>query len=261
MKHLDFRLPRLILHTNVQRVFAMRRRVMRRGTDINITAVLCDVQWFEASDPRDKVFAVYGLIADCFKRYITIDYQKLVTEVYSSLAEFMTNFDLNQLLVRTASTMRGLPSWVSDWSSSDIRIGVDVGFYKPGVYNAGGPRLSPPSFSTPSGQAFFHGAILGTILVKDNTPPLEEIHSSEDVLKIVDSCERTLLGTRQKYPDMQLLQVQHPLRNDAFDRGLVTDTDSSGAVSGFIAAPPGSTPTPRAPRDFWDSMQVIARTG
>lgn len=118
----------MIIHTNVQRVFAMRRRVMRRGTDINIAAVLYDVQWFEASDPRDKVFAVYGLIADCFKRYITIDYQKSVTEVYTSLAEFMTNFDLNQLLVRTASTMRGLPSWVSDWSSSDIRIGVDVGF-------------------------------------------------------------------------------------------------------------------------------------
>lgn len=117
--------------------------------------------------------------------------------------------------------------------------------------------MSLPSFSTPSGQAFFHGAILGTILVKDNTPPLEENHSSEDVLKIVDSCERTLLGTRQMYPDIRLLQVQHPLRNDAFVRCLVTDTDSSGAVSGFIAAPPGSTPTPRAPRDFWDSMQVL----
>jgi hypothetical protein len=79
-----------------------------------------------ATDPRDKVFAFWGLLnqSDPLKSRISPDYNIQTTEVYIKTAtEILTEYQTLDLLSASVEPLgrnfEGLPSWVPDWSYTD----------------------------------------------------------------------------------------------------------------------------------------------
>ncbi|KAI1394506.1 HET-domain-containing protein [Hypoxylon fuscum] len=82
----------------------------------------------ESADPRDKIYAVLGLLRDAHSRAMTpetsdsldikLDYHHPVVYVYRKTAQtLISNLDsLDILGTVPKSTRRALPSWVTDWS-------------------------------------------------------------------------------------------------------------------------------------------------
>ena len=82
--------------------------------------------WFRrmnASDPRDKLFALYGLTENTvYSIPLTLDYTRDVSEVYHEFAILMLRrtqaLDILSTPRSATQSARGLPSWVPDWSDS-----------------------------------------------------------------------------------------------------------------------------------------------
>jgi hypothetical protein len=119
------------------------------GGLLELLVIGCD---FEATDPRDKIYALLGLareplvandpdaiyphldedeILDPF----VIDYNMSVSEVYQNLVKYFINRDLNLDIILFAAGIRneassGLPSWTPDWRTSDMSLppGYDMRF-------------------------------------------------------------------------------------------------------------------------------------
>ncbi|KAK3340003.1 heterokaryon incompatibility protein-domain-containing protein [Lasiosphaeria hispida] len=80
----------------------------------------------QASDPRDKVYALLGLEdgedqdTQVSALGIEPDYRRSETEVYCHTARHLLlhSADLNMLGASTATTNQTLPSWVPDWSNA-----------------------------------------------------------------------------------------------------------------------------------------------
>lgn len=75
----------------------------------------------EASDPRDKVYALIGMCHPQDRNGIVPDYSKTTREVYELTTRYCMTHCLNCLCFNTNSGQRNisggkLPSWVSDWS-------------------------------------------------------------------------------------------------------------------------------------------------
>ncbi|KAK2611427.1 hypothetical protein N8I77_004766 [Diaporthe amygdali] len=85
----------------------------------------------ESKDPRDKIYAIFGIIkavqkmrppSDAVHRmFMDPDYTNPVVYVYRMLTQQLIEAteSLDVLGVCPPSTRRGLPSWVTDWSVSD----------------------------------------------------------------------------------------------------------------------------------------------
>ncbi|KAH8594896.1 heterokaryon incompatibility protein-domain-containing protein [Bisporella sp. PMI_857] len=80
----------------------------------------------EATDPRDKAFALLGLADDADLRnlHLTPNYQGTVDEIYTNIAVAILSKDRNLDLFSAthtycASPVNTLPSWAPDWSTSD----------------------------------------------------------------------------------------------------------------------------------------------
>ena len=84
----------------------------------------------KASDPRDKVFALLGLIAGAQTEGLIADYTLTVEQVYTSVAAYIARtVGCIAVISRASLTSRlpDLPSWVPDWSSpGDFLPGVTI---------------------------------------------------------------------------------------------------------------------------------------
>ncbi|KAJ4296565.1 hypothetical protein N0V90_006611 [Kalmusia sp. IMI 367209] len=115
------RLPEWIPTTN-HMVVDEFRGYTKNLEDMNnaskLEAILSTLE-YQASDPRDKVYALQGLLGN----FITPDYTKSTKEVYSGLMlEYIANFQDLYLLrfsgtARYPSQVKGLPSWAPDWQA------------------------------------------------------------------------------------------------------------------------------------------------
>lgn len=81
----------------------------------------------QSSDPRDKVFALLGLIVGAGAEGLVADYSRSVADVYTWIARYLIDVqkvaaldilgEVN-LVEQGASQAYDLPSWVPDWSNS-----------------------------------------------------------------------------------------------------------------------------------------------
>jgi hypothetical protein len=102
----------------------------------NLLGCLLLTQNREASDPRDKIFGLAGLV----RIVIDIDYSLSTPQLYKEFSAYIANntSDLINLLHHAglyySSSKLGLPSWVPDWSVPPSTCAK----YKPfiGVYGA-----------------------------------------------------------------------------------------------------------------------------
>jgi hypothetical protein len=75
----------------------------------------------ESTDPRDKVFALYGLCSELDIPLPAPDYAKSLNQIYSQVTRALIDQDENLdvlYMVNTPRRLRDLPSWVPDWSDS-----------------------------------------------------------------------------------------------------------------------------------------------
>ncbi|KAH7412582.1 heterokaryon incompatibility protein-domain-containing protein [Cadophora sp. MPI-SDFR-AT-0126] len=78
---------------------------------------------FQATDPRDKVFALLGIAKDAVDLALHPDYGKSCKEVYSDLARTLIRNGYIEILslCEFPKQIDGLPSWVHDWSAKSYR--------------------------------------------------------------------------------------------------------------------------------------------
>ncbi|CZR53541.1 uncharacterized protein PAC_03420 [Phialocephala subalpina] len=86
---------------------------------------------YQATDPRDKVFAILGLVTDDLDIEEWIDYDKTPGQVYTKIAKYILSRKEDGLAllalagVGHARKLNGLPTWVPDWSKPPSGIPLD----------------------------------------------------------------------------------------------------------------------------------------
>ena len=91
--------------------------------DLRLSQLIYTTWQREASDRRDKVYALYGLVQDYQKVPLEISYAMSVEDVYRSTVRFCIENERSLSILTHVSRMRtlsDLPSWVPDWRN---RIG------------------------------------------------------------------------------------------------------------------------------------------
>ncbi|KAI1744771.1 heterokaryon incompatibility protein-domain-containing protein [Xylaria scruposa] len=72
----------------------------------------------KCSDPRDKIFALLGLVRGLDPEGITADYDLTYVQVYTGLAAyFIRNCGLTELVILPTQKDLNLPSWVPNWTA------------------------------------------------------------------------------------------------------------------------------------------------
>jgi len=100
---------------------AKYRRERFLGNPIPLPDLLLNTLRCEATDRRDKVFALLGLAADIEHPLLKPDYSQGWPEVYANLARFLIQRDNSLDVICVAKHDRPnteLPSWVPDWSNN-----------------------------------------------------------------------------------------------------------------------------------------------
>lgn len=133
------------------RVHDQRRALCDGNYKSNLLDVLARFQQNGASDPRDCVYGILGLVTD--QHNIVVDYNKSATQVFVDTAVSLINASQNlDILCQTAWMSRSrsenpheLPSWVPDFSA---RIYSDAHkatlFAQRNIYAAGRTCLGTP---------------------------------------------------------------------------------------------------------------------
>jgi hypothetical protein len=107
-----------------------------------ITSVECGLQ---ASDQRDRIFALLGLSRDAREMGITANYSMSYSQVLTNLAMAMLRHGHSMILsmCRHAKPEGNIPSWVPDWSSMRIHRGRTM-YRESDVENKRDPPFSLP---------------------------------------------------------------------------------------------------------------------
>ncbi|KAL4943921.1 hypothetical protein BDV06DRAFT_125023 [Aspergillus oleicola] len=97
-------------------------------TGRDLLNVLVDASPYQCSDPRDKVFAVLGLMGE---KFISPDYRISAKSVYIGIATYLIQhwhtLDVLAISGQSKSAL-DLPSWVPDWSQSLSLPSLDTFF-------------------------------------------------------------------------------------------------------------------------------------
>ncbi|ODM20286.1 hypothetical protein SI65_03339 [Aspergillus cristatus] len=137
---------------------------------------------YEATDPRDKVYALLGICRSEDRDALVPDYRKTVRQVYIETTEHLMKESLNCFCFNTNSQNTehfggNLPSWVSDWSLGARR---PSSLWKQAIYAAGHPGpgvgYSPAIVRTDNADLIYVGGCpldiieyISEIINSDNT--------------------------------------------------------------------------------------------
>ncbi|KAL7897449.1 heterokaryon incompatibility domain-containing protein [Trichoderma sp. SZMC 28014] len=107
------------------------RRSYRAGRKIFLKDLLyrritpSDSPLYVASDPRDLIFGLLGIIANSDALKLRVDYQQTTSEVFTTATralisigdEVQNSYHLDHCIPRQGNTGDALPSWVPDWQN------------------------------------------------------------------------------------------------------------------------------------------------
>ncbi|KAL9120434.1 MAG: hypothetical protein Q9187_003013 [Circinaria calcarea] len=203
---------------------------------------------FEATNPRDKVFALLGLAHEDDRSAIDVDYSNSVQQVYTQVAKHLLRKDIHALCCSVNSQSHNLPSWVSDWS----RLSSQWSLWMPGTYSASAGHsadiryASDPCILKVASVLVDRISNFDKVSRVDIAQPTASDPSTEEVL---DNIEWTLRAAIKKQPASGLSSLD-PCKSDALWRTLVTNRYIFGKAH---------TPGPKspAPVDFGKRYEVF----
>jgi hypothetical protein len=199
-----------------------------------LSTLLCGTQQFQASDPRDKVYALLGLIGDKSAR-LTVDYSWDLGQVFRETVRFciLEEKTLNIIQGNRKSSSGALPSWAPDWSnfrSSNLS-------WQAHLFNASkGIPANSPHFSNNSNILYVQAIILGNVK--------QVIGLFEDI-KEMNAAE---IGEHFERMDASLEEYREslsPTQRESVWRALILDKEYKG-----------KSPVSPAPDDFGHMYEV-----
>jgi hypothetical protein len=122
-----------------------------------------------ATDPRDKIFSLFGLLHDYYEASLLANYNLTLTQVYVAVAAFCLLVDRDlQILAATRrpSVSQELPSWVPDWR---FPVANPLWGYDP-TFSAARDTRPAIAIQANSGKLHVKGLVLAKI--KEVTKPL-----------------------------------------------------------------------------------------
>jgi hypothetical protein len=150
-----------------------------RNSNWKLIQLLRTTRKYQASDPRDKVFALQGVVTDTNSICNTVDYGSTVEEVYLAVAvhTLQERKDLTCLSNAGLSTYPqkpNLPSWVPDWSHDNNRKAILAATNQ---FRASGDTLPTLSISSDHKVLIIQGFVIDTVAHVDTTRMTpEKIH-------------------------------------------------------------------------------------
>lgn len=126
------------------------------------------VQWSkQATDPRDKVFALVGIWDAYMGRRFTPNYNWSTSRVYCELVQWAIDsdktFNIWSFLQDDTPKVQGLPSWAIDWSAVNIKDSQFAIRFSEGVTTQRNVSRARVSFHHCTGTMTAKGWDLGTI--------------------------------------------------------------------------------------------------
>jgi hypothetical protein len=157
-------------------------------SSLGLTQLLLQTLGNKATDPRDKIFALFGIANQgCEMTPARPDYSRTVEEVYLSVARFLVGDDHSlQVLsaVQRADADSALPSWVPDWRIEyPVRLLDEAQAYL--NFRVHGERLTYPVVTQIPHP---HKLALGGF----SFDTVRKVDDAVLALDIVDACDRRL---------------------------------------------------------------------
>ncbi|KAL8747013.1 MAG: hypothetical protein Q9190_001053 [Brigantiaea leucoxantha] len=159
---------------------------------------MADTHKFESTLRRDRIYALLGLSSEDSRGAIVPDYSKRTSDSLLSVqttAHFLMQqkrlLPLQSGFYRKAADL-DLPSWVSDWSTSqagNVQLVFESPYNACGRFKTASPRFLPdikhPSFCSEHTALILRGVVVGEIQKVEPMPevPLYIGNSAEDNLK------------------------------------------------------------------------------
>ena len=155
--------------------------------------ILTNTRGKKATNPKDKIFSLYGLLSELEIPFPAPDYSKSVEDVYREAVISSIDYDKNLYILYHAPSDRrrdGLASWVPDWSEDgwdeeDSRYGL-----LRNRFAASGPGIPKWRFSEDHSALILVGKLVDTVIFRtDPMPPFSSIEAvAEKITK------RSMLG-------------------------------------------------------------------
>jgi hypothetical protein len=164
----DFHVPEVPGISCINRVHHLRLAHETQDKSWDLLGLLRLTRKYLATDPRDKVFALTGIVTDPENISLTADYTLSTEEVYLSVAvHYLDKLkDLGLLAnggLSSAPQNPRLPSWVPDWSHSNDRRPVISAVARRRGMCASGDSQPTLSISADKRILTVRGAIIDTI--------------------------------------------------------------------------------------------------
>jgi hypothetical protein len=128
------------------------------SAEFDLQATLYDNWHREATDPKDKLYAILGLVP---KLDLQVDYSLPINEVYAGFAKSVIQSTHNLEILRAkrwTESSHDLPSWVPDWTEKES----EQNFPREGVFSASAEFCTWPTFPTPR-SLLIQGVVLDAI--------------------------------------------------------------------------------------------------
>lgn len=133
--------------------------------DAGVLMVCCREK--AASDPKDKVLALYGVLSELGLAVPRPDYTKSIGDIYTETTAVWIEYDknLSPLYYVPSDTRRpGLPSWVADWSDRGWEEGDSRYPVIRGRFAASGGSDTKWKISDDRRRLTVHGKIIDTVV-------------------------------------------------------------------------------------------------
>ena len=140
-------------HVNVEALLVIQGAIKQGSKNLRLSELIYTSQKREASEPRDKVYALYGLVQDNQKVPLEISYAMSVEDIYRSTVRFcIENEEKLSILIQVSeyNNTPDLPSWVPNWRDQTYSGCIPVGGPWNEEFNASSttrPLLAPSSSS------------------------------------------------------------------------------------------------------------------
>lgn len=224
-----------------------------------VFAILENTRKKLATNPKDKIVALYGLFQELEIPFPAPDYSLRIEDIYREATAASINYDKNLYILYHAPSDRRraeLASWVPDWAENGFdRTDARYGILRD-RFAASGPGEPQWRFSHDNKQLILRGKVVDTVIFKADAMPdigslVVEMRNRDDRELIHDSIfrnVRTAASVFRTWVDVSKW-ADYPTgesSKEALQRTLVLDNPENNAIAS----------TDNAFNEWYDSLDL-----